>query len=132
MSCPCGLAAGYNAFTDMMAKLGGISCMAYGRLLLQQMHNTCQKVVKFLLITLVIFFLQVLKININFFAMLKQFNIFQIITFTYSIVRFSINHLSCLNVIHTHYINYTNLYINHTCTLYKIYTKKDTKGKNKI
>lgn len=35
MSCPCDLAAGYNAFTDMMAKLGGIACMAYGRLLLQ-------------------------------------------------------------------------------------------------
>lgn len=45
MSCPCGLAAGYNAFPDMMAKLGGISRMAYGRLLLQQMHTTCQKVV---------------------------------------------------------------------------------------
>lgn len=45
MSHPCGLAARYNAFADMMAKLGGTSRMAYGRLLLQQMHTTCQRVV---------------------------------------------------------------------------------------
>lgn len=64
MSYPCGLAAGYNAFTDMMAKLGGISCMAYGGLLLQQMHTTCQKLLKFPLITL---FLSSVQINIKVF-----------------------------------------------------------------
>lgn len=45
ISCPRGLAAGYNAFTDMMVKLGGIARMAYGRLLLQQMRTACQIVV---------------------------------------------------------------------------------------